>query len=77
MDVTKIVLTKVKDFCQLASHKCGIFSDLRFHSTRGPMDFLPTVERGMDGVSFFLPLFKFKCKLFAQNIQNKQKSSPT
>jgi hypothetical protein len=31
--VTKIILTKVVDFCQLASHKCGSSSDLKFPST--------------------------------------------
>jgi hypothetical protein len=30
---TKIILTKVIDFCQLASHKCGSSSDLEFPST--------------------------------------------
>ncbi len=51
MEVAKIILMKVRGFCQLASHKHGSFLDLRFASTKGTMDFFPTDERGLDGVS--------------------------
>jgi hypothetical protein len=55
VEVTKL-FDEVKDssLCQLASRKCGSFSDLRFFpSTIGLayMEFFPTAERGLNGVS--------------------------
>jgi hypothetical protein len=35
VEFTKIILTKVKDFFQLVSHKHESFSDLGFPSTMG------------------------------------------
>jgi hypothetical protein len=48
VEVTKMILTKV--FCQLASHKRGSFSDLRFPGTTWVSlwisDFFPQLRRG-------------------------------
>ncbi len=67
MEVTKIIFTKVSDFRQLASHKLASFSDLRFPGTvrAKPMDFLPKVERGLEGLSlpFYICLYLNLCFL--------------
>ncbi len=58
--VTKIILMKVHDIFQLACHKCGSFSDLRFPSTIGLLAyrFLSNSWEGFGWSKFtFLPLF--------------------
>jgi hypothetical protein len=65
VEVTKIKLMKVSDFCQLACPKSGSFSDLRFPSTIGlAYGFLSHDWRGGGGsYCTFLALFIFKCML--------------
>jgi len=55
VEVTKMILTKVCDFCQLASHKHGSFSDLGYH-----MDFFPTAKRGWRELAYLFT-FVFIC----------------
>jgi hypothetical protein len=63
MEVTKIILTKIYDFCQLASHKCKLFPFLTFSSTiELAYRFLSHSWEGMDGASLpCLIMFIFKC----------------
>ncbi len=53
IEVTKIILPKVKNIFLLENHKRGSFYDLRFPSTIGLAyrDFFPTAERDFNAVS--------------------------
>jgi hypothetical protein len=80
VEVTELIVTKVQDFCQLASHKRGSFSDLRFSSTiPSSLWTFHTPESGADRVSY-LSTFANVCffnKIFYRVmnwIQNKQKT---
>jgi hypothetical protein len=56
VEVTQIILTKVQEFCQLASRKRRSFSDLRFPGTRASLwIYFPQLMEGcMELLAFYL-----------------------
>ncbi len=67
VDVTRIILKKSQDFCQLASYKHGSVSDLRFLSTICLAYGFPWLRGGCTELFYlFLPLFIFKSVRFTK-----------